>query len=330
MKELLVVFALVVVVIGRNGGPPTNCDSFELPPPAESVGEKYTDSADLHTEGRILWTETFCRRTNLGVVTEGKPSKFCVKNYRRRNSGRQCIKVSVKNVPKANINSIKAGVHANCNSIPTDESKFQVVADTTTTKSGLVSNVILCFKNIPALESCCGTTRCLVVQAEVDVEGEEQTLTLDDYRCLGEGCNLRITCPNLITTPDYRYDEYYAYFYGTDEDDVFYIGRLGGTRTNYIFTAEGDDFVFGSFPKDYVMGAGGDDTFYGYAGNDDFNPGDGQDRFFGSTGDDYARIPLDGDRDILYGGSGINVFYSPTDNQVDPQDRFTDFIQAIN
>ncbi|KAJ8903467.1 hypothetical protein NDN08_004574 [Rhodosorus marinus] len=327
MKGLLVVFALVVVV---NGGPPTNCDSFELPPPPESVGEKYADFADLHTDGRILWSETYCRRTNLGVVADGKASKVCVKNYRRRNSGRQCIRVSVKNVPKANIKSIRAGVHPNCNSIPTDESKFQVLADTTTTKSGLVSNAILCFKNIPALELCCDTTRCLVVQAVVDVEGEEQVLALDDNRCSGEGCDLQITCPNLITTPDFRYDEYYAYFYGTDEDDVFYIGRLGGTRANYISTAEGDDFVFGSFPKDYARGAGGDDTFYGFGGNDDFQPGDGKDRFFGSTGDDYARIPLDGDRDLLYGGSGINVFYSPTNDQVDPQDRFTDFIQATN
>lgn len=321
MKGILLLVALVVVV--NRGSAETTCESFELPPPAGTVGDAYTGYADLITDGRILWSETYCRKSDLGAA------KFCVKNFRVQSKDRQCIKISVLNVPKEDIKSIRAGVHPDCNSIPTDDSKFQVVADEVT-KDGPFSSVLLCFRKIPASEVCCDTTRCLVLEANVDVGGDEQVMKVDDYRCPGERCDLQITCPNLITTPSRTYDGAYAYFYGTDEDDVFYIGSSGGNEVNYISTAEGNDFVFGSSVEDYVLGAGGDDTFYGFGGNDDFTPGDGKDRFFGKSGDDYVWLPPDGEKDLFYGGSGTNVFYSPDDDQVDPNDRFTDFDQAYN
>uniref|UniRef100_A0A7S3EFW2 Calcium-binding protein n=1 Tax=Rhodosorus marinus TaxID=101924 RepID=A0A7S3EFW2_9RHOD len=324
MKGFLVLFALGFVVHSVNAGSSKTCESFELPPPAESVGEAYDGYGDLQTDGRILWTETYCRKSDLGSA------KFCVKNY-RTSTGRQCIKASVLNVPKASVKSLSVGVHPDCNSIPTDESKFQVYADPTTKPNGLANSVLLCFKKIPASELCCDTTRCLVIEATVDLEGEEETITVDDYRCSGEGCDLEITCPNLITEPEDTYQQYYSYFFGSDEDDVFYIGNSTAVDTNYISTAEGNDFVFGSSVADNAYGAGGDDTFYGYDGNDEFTPGDGKDRFFGKNGNDRIRdLGNDGDKDQFYGGPGSNDFILADGDQVDPKDRFTDFVEKPN
>uniref|UniRef100_A0A7S3EGS2 Uncharacterized protein n=1 Tax=Rhodosorus marinus TaxID=101924 RepID=A0A7S3EGS2_9RHOD len=325
MKGFLVLFALGFVVHSVNAGSSKTCESFELPPPAESVGEAYDGYGDLQTDGRILWTETYCRKSDLGSA------KFCVKNYRTTIAGRQCIRASVQNVPKASVKRIKIGVHPDCKSVPYDGSKFQVYADKSTKPSGLADNVLLCFKDIPASEPCCDTTRCLVIEAVIDVGGDEKKMKIDDDRCSGRRCDLQITCPNLITTPSRTSeDDSYAYFYGSDEDDVFYVGGSGATETNYISAAEGDDFVFGSSVRDYVLGGGGDDTFYGFGGDDDFTPGDGKDRFWGKSGDDYVWLPVDGDKDLIYGGSGTNIFYSPDDDQVDENDRFKDFVQATN
>ncbi|KAJ8905526.1 hypothetical protein NDN08_002033 [Rhodosorus marinus] len=315
MKGFLVLFASVVVVVHRaNADPETTCESFELPAPAEDAGEDYP-GANLQTDGRILWTETYCRKSNLGSA------KFCVKNYGTKSTGRQCIKASVLNVPKTSVKSISVGVHPDCNSIPSDDSKFQVYADPTTKKNGLANSVLLCFKKIPASELCCDTTRCLVIEATVDVDGEEETMTVDDFRCSGEGCDLKITCPNLITRPGRIAPPYYTYFYGSDEDDVFYIETP--REVNKVFAAEGNDFVFGSYLPDYVFGGGGDDTFYGFDSTDHFTPGDGRDRFFGKDGSDRVYdVGPDGETDLFYGGTGDNRIVS---DEVDPSDRFTNF-----
>ena len=109
-------------------------------------------------------------------------------------------------------------------------------------------------------------------------------------------------------------------------DIVMHVGSIeadtidGGSGTDVIFGAEGDDDLDGAGGVDWVFGGEGDDAVDGGAGVDRLFGGEGADTIDGGEGADTI-LGGEGD-DTLTGGSGADTFvYSPGHGN----DTITDF-----
>lgn len=88
------------------------------------------------------------------------------------------------------------------------------------------------------------------------------------------------------------------------------IAGLGGDDTiisdtgltEYIFTGDGNDDVWGGDGHDTLLGGYGVDILYGSTGNDSLMGSDGNDFIYGSEGDDYLNGGFG--HDIMTGGHG--------------------------
>ncbi|MEU4620736.1 calcium-binding protein [Actinoplanes sp. NPDC023801] len=85
-------------------------------------------------------------------------------------------------------------------------------------------------------------------------------------------------------------------------------------RSDLAMTADGGtgaDTVIGGPQADTLRGGGGKDRIHGYGGDDQLDGGPGNDRLIGGAGDDWIRgvgsRSAGTDRDVLWGGSGIDV-----------------------
>lgn len=103
------------------------------------------------------------------------------------------------------------------------------------------------------------------------------------------------------------------YVHSRDTDTAIQITYQNDVYANYVFTAGGDDTVYGQDPNqkhskanliwtgagnDIVYGGNGQNRIYAGDGNDTIYGSDGQDRLFGGSGDD-----------TIYGGNGNNFYF---------------------
>ena len=104
---------------------------------------------------------------------------------------------------------------------------------------------------------------------------------------------------------------YYAAVYTAGGDDKIY----GHAGTDFIWSGSGDDLIYTYGGRDQVYGGDGDDTIYtgddddtiyGGNGNDVIYGGDGDDRYLGGDGDDML-IDRGNGNNLFVGGSGMNI-----------------------
>jgi Ca2+-binding RTX toxin-like protein len=89
-------------------------------------------------------------------------------------------------------------------------------------------------------------------------------------------------------------------------------GGTGDYSYNYLSGDSGNDELYGGWGFDYMVGNSGNDIIAGRAGDDYLNGGTGCDRLFGEAGDDTLEGGIDGNSDVMYGGTGRDTF---TDEQ---------------
>ncbi|KAJ8908635.1 hypothetical protein NDN08_005340 [Rhodosorus marinus] len=310
-----VVFLLLLVVIGIGVAQDT-CASFELPEPTtvRPNGEPTTSNK------RAIWGDKYCRKLTLREL-DGMVPVVCV-NTKMIDEDTTCLKMRLRNVDLSLVKSLKIGVHPNCNMVPPaggNPRRFQSQRLGKNLAEGqVIKSVKLCFDRIPATQSCCGTSRCLVMEATIDVNGVDTTVEIDDRRCGEEpACRYYIGCPNVI---DQESDTRRGvkYFYGTDSDDLI---LLPDYRITSSFTYDGRDVILGGNGNDRVFVGGGENIMNGGLGNDQFDAyKDGVNRVYLGDGFDGVRPYLDGGAtpDYYYGGPGYDVYfsYNPDDNDV--------------
>jgi Ca2+-binding RTX toxin-like protein len=86
---------------------------------------------------------------------------------------------------------------------------------------------------------------------------------------------------------------------------VAVAASLTGTPDRDVLDGTGrGETISGLGGYDTLDGNGGRDTVKGGGAADDVNGGVGADTLYGNAGDDYLFGAPDGDRDVLYGGSG--------------------------
>lgn len=97
------------------------------------------------------------------------------------------------------------------------------------------------------------------------------------------------------------------YIFGTPYVDEIY----GGSGTDYLIGNTGNDSVYGGNSNDVIRGFGGDDLILSGGSGNDYIIGDqGVDRnIHGGSGND---ILIGGERDIINGGIGTDVFHCRT------------------
>lgn len=94
-----------------------------------------------------------------------------------------------------------------------------------------------------------------------------------------------------------------ATFTGTAGDD-----RLIGTdQDDRINGRGGNDFLNGRGGNDEIRGGAGDDSIMGGEGDDTIRPGEGADFVDAGPGDDRIILELDGERDVIVCGPGIDT-----------------------
>jgi Ca2+-binding RTX toxin-like protein len=101
--------------------------------------------------------------------------------------------------------------------------------------------------------------------------------------------------------------------FGGDDWDVIYGNSgddnlVGDAGTDVLRGGAGVDTLRGGAGHDFLYGEGDYDWIYGDDGNDYLNGGDGTDRLYGYAGNDTLDGTADGDRDMLYGGTGADRF----------------------
>ncbi len=111
------------------------------------------------------------------------------------------------------------------------------------------------------------------------------------------------------------------YIYGyRGDDDLF--GQAG---TDYIYGGAGSDYIDGGTGNDGLYGETGNDFLYGRDGNDTINAGRNLDKVYGGNGNDTiyddgvissTRI-FDGGADQMYGEAGSDTFFLSIDGQRD-------------
>mmetsp|Transcript_13099 Transcript_13099/g.52169 ORF Transcript_13099/g.52169 Transcript_13099/m.52169 type:complete len:247 (-) Transcript_13099:1816-2556(-) len=181
---LLVIFALVYGQSSSDGLGETCADFLQ----GVKVGT---------VERRALCSEGYCRylRDEKGV----ERVTMCVGN-RVIGYGRRCVQLQFESTLLTDpLIRVRASIHPSCDLISDErEGKFQKERSTNRQKRS-IHKLFLCFDEIPSKEDCCGTNRCLTVEADIhDVESDaEITSTLSDKRCgkTNNGwCPLRILC----------------------------------------------------------------------------------------------------------------------------------------
>jgi Ca2+-binding RTX toxin-like protein len=124
----------------------------------------------------------------------------------------------------------------------------------------------------------------------------------------------------------YQSDIYGNYIFTAGGNDIVY-GQDSNTEhsnINIIWTGAGDDTIYGGNRQnridagdgdDTIYGGKGDDQLYGGSGNDTLKGGAGDDELYGGSGNDTLKGGAGNDflyagsgKDILIGGSGDDIF----------------------
>jgi Ca2+-binding RTX toxin-like protein len=101
-----------------------------------------------------------------------------------------------------------------------------------------------------------------------------------------------------------RFDAGLDFHWSDNGTDTLY-GDGGNDR---LHGEGGNDFLYGGSGVDSLHGGSGDDHLYGGDDNDYLYGQEGLDRLFGQAGSDYLDGGADGIADLLFGGSGADVF----------------------
>uniref|UniRef100_A0A7S0BF40 Calcium-binding protein n=1 Tax=Rhodosorus marinus TaxID=101924 RepID=A0A7S0BF40_9RHOD len=316
-------FALVVAVVGslylvRGEVFADTCANFVLPPPDElnAVGDPNV------AEKRVLWGESYCKELTLKDLG-GKTPKLCVRNENPKDKAPTgCLRLSLRHIDPALIKELRVAIHPDCGGIPTEnKDKFQRRRNRAKLAVGKEMNAIrICFDDIPATSTCCGTEQCLVFEAVVEVEGVDTEVVIKDDTCISEeGCSYSIGCPNLISERNCDCDE--NIFLGTDSNDLFIIPE-GEAEISQIIPFKGDDVVIGSENADGVSNSfdgGGTTTAFLKGGDDIVTLGNGVlEKLYLGRGDDLVYDffeGADGLPDLIYGGGGWNLFRGELDDE---------------
>ncbi|KAJ8908631.1 hypothetical protein NDN08_005336 [Rhodosorus marinus] len=302
-----VIFLLLLVVI-TIGVAQDTCASFQLPVPTtvRPNGDPSTSTK------RAFWGDKYCRKLTVPEL-DGSVPVVCV-NTKMIDEDTTCLKMRLRNVNRSLVKSLKIGVHPDCSMVPPvggNPRRFQSQRLGKNLGAGqVIKSVKLCFDKVPATQPCCRTTRCLVMEATIEVDGVDTTVEIDDPRCGEEPtCPYYIGCPNVIDEEsDTRRGV--KYFYGTVSDDVILLPDVPNTAT---YTYDGRDVVLGGNGNDVVFAGEGENIMKGGLGDDQFFANeDGVNRVYLGGGIDAFGPFLDGGAtpDYYYGGQGNDYYFS--------------------